>query len=156
MNWAEVCENPVLHNLPFKIELNQWGQILMSPITNRQGRWKSRVAYNLSSCAPTGDITSGCSVQTTKGVRVADVAWLSSGFVAKHADATPYPNAPELCVEINSPSNSAGEISEKVELYFEAGAKEVWLCDDGAMTFISPMGMRKQSKLFPMFPVVLH
>ena len=32
MNWQEVCENKSLHNLPFKIELNTIGKILMSPV----------------------------------------------------------------------------------------------------------------------------
>jgi hypothetical protein len=31
MQWQEVCEHPSLQNLPFKIELNERGQILMSP-----------------------------------------------------------------------------------------------------------------------------
>ena len=32
MQWHEVCEHPSLQNLPFKIELNERGQILMSPV----------------------------------------------------------------------------------------------------------------------------
>ena len=31
MNWQEVCANPALQNLPYKMELNQQGQIIMSP-----------------------------------------------------------------------------------------------------------------------------
>lgn len=31
MRWSEVIDNPVLQNLPFKIELNRFGNILMSP-----------------------------------------------------------------------------------------------------------------------------
>ncbi|MDM8549434.1 hypothetical protein QUF72_05115 [Desulfobacterales bacterium HSG2] len=31
MNWQEVCEHSDLQNLPFKIELNERGQIIMSP-----------------------------------------------------------------------------------------------------------------------------
>jgi hypothetical protein len=35
-----------------------------------------------------------------------------------------------------SPSITAEEIAEKRAFYFEAGAKEVWLCDmDGRMSF---------------------
>ncbi|MBK8454752.1 MAG: Uma2 family endonuclease [Thiofilum sp.] len=44
--------------------------------------------------------------------------------------ATPYPKAPELCVEIVSPSNSKQEITEKVELYLAKGAQEVWIVYD--------------------------
>ena len=32
MLWQEVCEHPALRNLPFKIELNKRGTILMSPV----------------------------------------------------------------------------------------------------------------------------
>jgi len=31
MNWQEVCEIPQLKNLPFKIELNEYGRIVMPP-----------------------------------------------------------------------------------------------------------------------------
>jgi len=34
MNWQQVCENPTLKDLPFKIELNTFGQIIMSPASN--------------------------------------------------------------------------------------------------------------------------
>ena len=33
MERAEVIEDPFLKDLPFKIELNKWGQILVSPIS---------------------------------------------------------------------------------------------------------------------------
>ena len=29
MNWQEVCEHPSLQDLPFKIELNEKGEIIM-------------------------------------------------------------------------------------------------------------------------------
>jgi hypothetical protein len=32
MNWQEVCDNPQLKNLSFKIELNEYGQVVMSPL----------------------------------------------------------------------------------------------------------------------------
>ncbi len=31
MTWEEVCDDPRLQDLPYKIELNQWGNIEMSP-----------------------------------------------------------------------------------------------------------------------------
>jgi hypothetical protein len=45
--------------------------------------------------------------------------------------------APEICVEVLSPSNSAAEINEKLALYFDAGATEVWICNlDGPCPFL--------------------
>ena len=36
--------------------------------------------------------------------------------------------APEICIEVLSLSNSPAEMNEKRDLYFEAGAHEVWIC----------------------------
>jgi Uma2 family endonuclease len=44
-----------------------------------------------------------------------------------HGFETPYTRAPEICVEVTSPSNSRKEMREKIDAYFAAGAKEVWL-----------------------------
>ncbi len=86
-------------------------------------------------------------------MKVADVAWGSDAFIGAHGFATPYPAAPELCIEIVSPSNSAEEIREKVALYLLRGAVEVWLCsDDGAMTFHDASGKLARSGLVPGFP----
>jgi Uma2 family endonuclease len=47
--------------------------------------------------------------------------------------------APEICIEVLSPSNTAGEMAEKCAIYFEAGAQEVWLCGlDGKIVFYTP------------------
>jgi hypothetical protein len=75
MQWSEVLEMPYLQNLPFKIELNRFGQILMSPASNL------------------------------------------------HSEVTPFPKAPEICVEITSPSNTKAEIDYKISLYFAHGAQ---------------------------------
>src|SRR5271166_3000887 len=66
--------------------------------------------------------------------------------------------APEICVEILSPSNTAGEIDEKIALYFEAGAREVWICErDGTLKFhfSSPPEIRESSELCPQFPPLI-
>ena len=31
MNWQEICNDPLLRELPYKIELNEWGKIVMTP-----------------------------------------------------------------------------------------------------------------------------
>lgn len=35
--------------------------------------------------------------------------------------------APDLAVEVVSPGNSAGELREKVDLFFKAGTRQVWI-----------------------------
>ncbi|MFW5444400.1 MAG: Uma2 family endonuclease [Methylococcaceae bacterium] len=127
MEWSEVIDNPLLRNLPFKIELNKFGKLLMSPASNDHGRIQSRLAAMLLNKLPRGEVITECSIQTSDGVKVADVAWLSDVFVSKFGFVTPYPKAPEICIEIVSPSNSKTEIQEKVELYLAKGAQEVWI-----------------------------
>ena len=61
--------------------------------------------------------------------------------------------APEICVEVLSPSNSAEDIELKKRLYFEEAAQEVWICGlEGQMKFFSLTGEQKASKLCPKFP----
>ncbi|WP_198265343.1 Uma2 family endonuclease [sulfur-oxidizing endosymbiont of Gigantopelta aegis] len=127
MEWVEVLENPLLKNLPFKIELNKFGNLLMSPASNNHGRIQSRLAALLLNQRPNGEVITECSIMTSDGVKVADVAWLSDSFIQKYDFITPYPKAPELCIEIMSPSNSKAEIENKVELYLAKGASEVWV-----------------------------
>ena len=146
MEWAEVISNPLLQNLPFKIELNRFGKILMSPASNRHGRIQGRMAANLINKLPDGEVITECSIQTSEGVKVADVVWASDEFIRTFAYETPYPKAPEICIEIVSPSNFKAEITGKVELYLAKGAQEVWVVyEDGRITTYSHVGEIEQS-----------
>jgi Uma2 family endonuclease len=67
--------------------------------------------------------------------------------------------APEICVEVLSISNTPAEIAEKIALYFEAGAQEVWTCDqDGTLEFrfSTPPEVRQASEICPKFPSVIR
>ena len=126
--WREVVDNPYLRDLPFKLELNENGKVelTVSPATNRHSRWQFRIGALLERELG-GESSVECSILTRQGVKVADVVWYSSEFLERYGDATPYPQAPELCVEIASPSNTADELREKTRLYLAAGAVEVWI-----------------------------
>ena len=138
MTWADVIAHPQLQDLPFKIELNRWGRIEMSPASNQHGMVQSDVAAELRG-RPGGKVITECSVQTSDGVRVADAAWISDARLAQMGTVTPFPRAPELCVEIVSPSNSWAAMQIKAGLYLEAGAQEVWIQTlDGQRTVIKP------------------
>ena len=150
MEWAEVIGNPLLRNLPFKIELNRFGKILMSPASNQHGRIQGRMAANLVNGLPDGEVITECSIQTSEGVKVADVAWASKEFIRLFAYETPYPKAPEICIEIVSPSNSKMEITGKVDLYLAEGAREVWVVyEDDRITTYSHIGEIEKSTLAP-------
>lgn len=153
MEWNQVVEHPHLRDLPFKVELNEWGSIVMSPASNLHGNLQMRIAMKIMQILNAGEVSAEVSILTAKNVKVADVAWASDEFIAEHGFATPYAVAPELCVEIVSPGNSAAEMQEKKELYLAKGAHEVWLCrEDGSMEFYSYPGKMAASKICPAFP----
>lgn len=127
MQWSEVLADPSLKNLPYKIELNEKGHIEMSPASNYHGYLQSELVWLLRSQLQQGRVITECSIDTPKGVKVADVVWCSLAFVTAHGTTTPFPKAPEICIEIVSPSNTFAEMQDKVLLYLAKGAHEVWL-----------------------------
>lgn len=147
MNWDSVIHNPLLQNLPFKIELNKWGNILMSPASNNHGKLQFEIGTLIDRKKNSGKIIMECSIDTNDGVKVADVAWVSDHFIKTHGYETPYRVAPEICVEIISPSNSKAEIEEKIQLYLSKGANEVWTYDtEGVIHYFSSVGELEKSK----------
>ena len=126
--WREVLDDSKLRDLPYKIETNRGGQLIMSPAKNIHAFYQGRVAELLKRRLG-GHVFAECSVGTPEGVKVPDVAWCSVDFLTRHRFADPYEVAPEICVEIKSPSNAESELQAKVRLYLDAGAKEVWLVD---------------------------
>ncbi len=153
MNWQDICDDPTLRNLPFKIELNRFGQIVMSPASNDHGMRQGRIVVALSRATADGEIISECSVQTSDGTKVADAAWCSPEFFKNHRITTPLGAAPDVCVEILPPSNTETEMEHKKRLYFERGAEEVWFCEsNGRMRFFAPYGELEVSKSLPSFP----
>jgi Uma2 family endonuclease len=144
--WAQLINDPSLHDLPYKIELNQEGTIEMSPASNRHGMRQAQVAQELGKALAHGSVVTECSILTEIGVRVPNVAWCSVEFLRGEADNTPFTRAPEICVEIRSPSNTDREISEKVRAYLLAGAEEVWIVEeDGATKIYASDGERSKS-----------
>jgi Uma2 family endonuclease len=70
---------------------------------------------------------------------------------------TPFTAAPEICIEIISPSNSKKEIREKIELYTTQGALEVWTCDlEGTIRFYNAKSTLEKRNLITAFPKQLE
>lgn len=146
MQWSEVLTSPYLKDLPFKIELNRYGKIEMTPASNKHGNLQCKISSLLERKLKKGEVFVECSVQTSEGVKVADVAWCSKTFIKQHDYETPYSQAPELCVEVVSPSNSKQEMLEKAELYLQAGAEEVWVVwENGEIDYYDKAGKLPQS-----------
>lgn len=156
MTWDDILADRSLRNLPYRIETNGHNQIMLTPSGARHGVMKSCVAVLLHGLLPGGRTTAGAPVQTGDGVRVADVAWISLERREPHRRATVLPVAPEICVEILSPSNTRVEMLEKMTLLYSKGAHEVWLCDEaGRMEFFTAASAPNPvpaSVLCPAFP----
>ena len=152
MQWSEVLNDPRLKNLPYKIELNEYGQIVMSPASNKHGFLQVEIAFFLRNNRH-GKVLIECSIETSKSVKVADVAWGTLDFFQRNGIVTPYQQAPEICVEITSPFNYQPEIKEKIRLYLEKGAREVWVCsEDGELDIYNTAGKTDYSEFFEHLP----
>ena len=147
MRWAELCADPLLRDLPYKIELNAWGNIEMSPTSTRHARAQGSLSLELGTQLTGGSVLIECPIATEIGVRVPDVAWATAAFLARHGDATPLPQAPEICIEVRSRSNTDDEMQAKREAYLAAGAVEVWIVSEaGAVEIFDAAGRCEASR----------
>ena len=150
MQWKEVCEHQSLQNLPFKIELNEKGQIVMSPVKVYHSAIQGKISRLLPGI---GIVLPECAIKTEKGTKVADIAWATEErfkIIEHEAECS---IAPEICIEVLSSSNTNNEMEEKRLLYIAAGAIEFWICtENGELTFFNAKGKIEKSKLAPDFP----
>jgi Uma2 family endonuclease len=124
--WQALCGDPTFEDVAGKIELTEWGEILMSPVGKTHGITAMRVAEALRR-ALGGHTMAEVGVATSIGVRAPDVAWCSDEYLAAHPEEMPLSAAPELCVEVVSASNALPKLREKAMAYVRAGAHEAWL-----------------------------
>ena len=127
--WAQVLADRGLATLPYRIETNGLGQIVITPPasgghSNTQGEIAFRIRQLFG-----GRTLPECPISTRDGIKVADVGWYSDERFTLVQDQQAFELAPEICVEVLSPSNTADEMRMKRQLYFAAGAAEVWICD---------------------------
>ena len=145
MQWQDVLADKSLRDLPYKIELNQYGKIEMSPASFTHSHLRGTLAFLLSTQL-VGEVFTKLAIITDKGVKVPDVAWSSDDYYQRHKNDLAATAAPEICVEIISPSNSQKEMRAKVKIYLKAGAIEVWLINEqGAVQYFDSHGQRETS-----------
>jgi Uma2 family endonuclease len=154
--WEEVVRDPSLRDLPYKVETNATGQIVLSPHTAEHADLQEHIQDLLRAHAPEGRQPPEYPITTSEGVKQADVVWMSAERRTKMRETGDPPTlAPELCVEVLSPNNRWANIEEKIELYREAGADEVWVVDtDRQVRFFGEEEM-EASTLAPDFPTAL-
>lgn len=146
--WQRTQHDPVLRDVPGKIELNEKGTIELSPPNTRHAMLQAFVIGELQRLRPDGTALGECSIETDIGIRVPDASWASAEFMSRYGATSPLPKAPELCVEVLSPTNSRPELREKIAAYLAAGAIEVWLvAEDGTVEMFGESGCVDVSSL---------
>jgi Uma2 family endonuclease len=138
-HWNDITSDPALHDLPYKVETNAQGQLLLSPHRNRHSIHQEAVQNLLREHAPPGMAPPEFAIATPAGVKTPDVVWMRPERWEKmQATGDPTTLAPEICVEVMSRSNTEAEMQEKRALYRAAGADEVWVVDEaGAIRFFA-------------------
>jgi Uma2 family endonuclease len=154
--WESILADRSLRDLPYKIETNRFDKIIMSPASNWHSDLQYEIAKQLERRMTDGRVSVEFAIETADGIRVPDVIWISKARRAPYGRTTALPIAPEICIEILSPSTRREELLEKMTLYYAKGAQEVWLCDEpGNMEFFSALSAPQPipaSQLCPDFP----
>ena len=129
---SRALSDPTCLATPGRVTVYADGTLLMSPPPSlAHDRRARRIAALIEQLAPHGQAMCPAAVEVFDVVRQmptakhADAAWsprfdamIASGQQAAHP-------APEICVEVLSPSNTGREISDKKTEYFRTGASEV-------------------------------
>ena len=158
--WIELCADPALAALDYRIETDRFGHILMSPPpsfehSDRQGQILEKLGQLMGG---QGRARPEVPVSTADGVKAVDAAWISEERLSSARHGQLLTVAPEICIEVLSPSNTRDEIEQKKRLYFQAGAEEVWVCTlQGRMLFHRKEApeIASGSQMCPGFPVDL-
>ncbi len=124
--WREILDDPCFANFIGKLDLDRWGRILVSPVNTEHGRVSARLAHLLITHLG-GQAVVEVGVRTPEGIFAPDVAWCSDAFWQAHGNETPLQVAPEISVEVASPSNTMQDLREKAQAYLDAGAVEAWI-----------------------------
>jgi Uma2 family endonuclease len=143
--YREMCDDVRFSNLPGKVELDLWGRVLMTPASAYHAQIQGRICQKLAVLG--GEILVEPGVATATGLFVPDITWASQQFLAAHTGEIALTRAPEICIEVVSPSNSVKEMEEKRAAYLASGAQEVWIVypQSKRCEFYGPQGPLERS-----------
>ena len=110
-----------------RVETDRYGHLVLSPwAAAKHGTYQSEVVTLFSRLQTGGRTHVECPVSTSDGVKLVDVGWMSRERYEPMREFKVFEKAPEICVEVLSPSNTRAEMEEKRDLYFEIGCLEFW------------------------------
>lgn len=124
--WREMLADPLLADMPGRVELDLWARIIMSPVNTEHAGLAGELSHLLRAQLG-GRTLVAVGIRTRDGVLSPDVAWCSEAFWQARRDQAPLEAAPEICIEIASPSNTRQALQAKIAAYLAAGAVESWI-----------------------------
>ena len=104
--WDAICEDPQLQDLPYKLELNGNGELIMNAVKVLHAFLVYEIQRHFMQLGPEGFSPPEFQIQTTDGVRSPDVVWISSERRKRTFNESAASIAPEICMEVMSPGNS--------------------------------------------------
>lgn len=132
-------------------ETNGQGQLIMNPpIGLLHAKRADKLIAVIRSSLPDWRIWPEIGIHTADGVKAPDLAIASPQYEEATDEHGFLLRAPDVCVEIMSPSNSWEEMRHKSLLYLAAGASEAWVCDEsGRLHFFAGGGELSSSSIVP-------
>jgi Uma2 family endonuclease len=149
--WERLCTTPGFSHPGFTCDVSPDGRVIMSPTFNYHGWFQARLAVLLAQHAADGQPFVELAVLTPAGLFEVDVAWTRDfRRIRQQKIASP---APEICVEVESESNTEEEFNRKRTALFAAGCVEFWIVRrEGGIEFYGPTGRSAESVVIPGFP----
>jgi Uma2 family endonuclease len=125
--WQQLADNRLVAEIPCKVELSEKGAIEVSPPTIRHAFIQGFLTRELARQRPDGTTLPECTVETDIGMRVPDLVWVSRELMERHRGEKQFRVAPDLCVEVLSPTNT--RIQMVVWIVDENGVPEIHTSD---------------------------
>jgi len=119
------------------------GELITMPPTNfEHGTQTGRIGLRIGAFVEKHDLGAFCGAETgfviarkPDTVRAPDCAFVrKERLPAQGATRKFFPGAPDLAVDVLSPSDSASEVMEKIDEWLTAGTRLVWVVDPAKKT----------------------
>ncbi len=129
-------------------ETNGQGQLIVNPpIGLAHAKRADKLIAAVRRCLPDWQVWPEVGIHTADGIKAPNLAIASPVFTEETDSRGFLVQAPEVCVEIMSPSNTWEEMRHKTSMYLAVGAEEVWICDEsGALHFFDRSGRLPKSR----------
>ncbi len=152
--WHRALNDPQLHHLPYKIETNEHGQLVLSPHKPQHGLQQGHhVRLLIQHARASGEVAVEFAVETQKGIKGPGVVWIPEDRLEQFPDdAEASPVVSEIVVEVLSKGNTESALPEKRDLYLDDGAQEVRTCGADGTIPLNDDGGKIASSLMPTFP----